>query len=458
MPEYSQDDRIIAVQTPLGDNKLLLQKVTGVEGISRLYTFYLDMLSEDSGITFTDIVGKRVTITIHLASGEPRYINGFISRFVQRGRDIRFTHYYAEVVPWLWFLTRNANCRIFQNKSVKEIITKIFQDLGMQDYSDKLRGNYEPLEYCVQYRETDFNFVSRLMEQFGIFYFFEHELSKHTLVLGDQTSVHQPCPNQPSVIFDSTGRVLTEERVTAFEIGQEMKTGAFAMNDYNFKTPLTDLDVTEPTVITVANNATFELYDYPGIYLNKGDGEGVAKLRMQEQEASSTIGHGASTCGAFTSGYRFDLQDHYRANLNQAYVLTEVRHYANCGAAYYTSQAEEDETYTNHFAVIEYSRPYRPDRTAPKPFVQGPQTAVVVGPGGEEIYTDEYGRVKVQFLWDREGQADENSSCWIRVSQIWAGKNWGAMWIPRVGQEVIVEFLEGDPDRPLIMGRVYNDD
>jgi len=459
MPEYSQETRIIAVQTPLGDDVLLLQKLKGVEGISRSFEFHLDLLSENSAIAFNDIIGQRVTITIHLPSDNNRYINGFVKRFIQSGRDNRFYHYQAEVVPWLWFLTRNANCRMFQEKSPVEIIKQVFTDLGFSgDFRDKTTASYPTREYCVQYRETDFNFVSRLMEEYGIFYYFEHEVTKHTLVLADATSAHQPCPNQATAIFDNTGRLLGEERVTAFEIGQELKTGECSMSDYNFETPLMDLDVSEPTVFTVGNNGTFELYDYPGIYTKKPDGEKVVKVRMQEQEASHMTGDGESTCGAFTPGYRFDLQEHYRPDLNQSYVLTEVEQDGNCGSSYYTSQAEDDETYTNEFSVIPYSVPYRPDRTTRRPVVQGPQTAVVVGPSGEEIYVDKYGRVKVQFFWDREGKANENSSCWVRVSQLWAGKNWGAMWIPRIGQEVIVDFLEGDPDRPVITGRVYNAD
>src|ERR1051326_577159 len=301
MPEYSQEGRIIAVQTPLGDNVLLLQKLTGIEAISRLFTFHLDLLSENPAISFNDIVGRHATITIHLASGKNRYVNGMVSRFIQSGRDNRFTHYQAEIVPWMWDLTRNANCRIFQQMTVVEIIKAVF-GLIQLDFKDKTSGSYETREYVVQYRETDFNFVSRLMEEYGIFYFFEHEISKHTLVFADAPSAHQPCPNQEKAIFDSTGQILEEERVTAFQIGQELKTGSFSMNDYNFETPLTDLDVTEPTVDTVANNTTFELYDYPGIYLKKPDGEKVAKVRMQEQEASHLIGNGASSCGAFTSG------------------------------------------------------------------------------------------------------------------------------------------------------------
>ncbi len=459
MATYSQENRIVAIETPLGTDVLLLEKVTGHESVSRMFAFHVDLLSENDGIKFDDIVGQRVTVTVHLSeTGKNRYINGFVSRFVQTGKDNRFTHYQAEIVPWLWFLTRNANCRIFQNMSVVDIIQKVFRDLGFQDFKNSTQGNYQPLEYCVQYRETDFNFVSRLMEQYGIFYFFQHELSKHTLVLADSPNSFDPCPNQETARFETMGRVTNQQRITAFQVGHEFRSGQYAMNDYNFKTPLTDLDVTVPTLYRVANNGAFEIYDYPGDYLNMGSGETMAKVRMQEEESGHEVGHGVSSCGAFTAGYRFDLEEHYRSDLNKSYVLMEVQHFANCGAAYQTTAADEEDLYTNHFTVIPKTVDYRPMRITPRPVVQGPQTAVVVGPGGEEIYVDEFGRVKVQFFWDREGKANENSSCWIRVSQLWAGKKWGAMWIPRIGQEVIVDFLEGDPDRPIITGRVYNAD
>lgn len=458
MPTYTQENRIIALQTPLGDDVLLLDRLAGHEGISRLFTFYLDLLSESSSIDFSGIIGKRVTITIHLPGGHNRYVNGFISRFVQSGRDNRFTHYKAEVVPWLWFLTRSANCKIFQKKTIPEILEKMFEHVPFKDFKNKLQGSYDQCEYVVQYRETDFNFVSRLMEQHGIFYYFEHEVNKHTLVFADAPSAHQPCPNQASARFETVGRVLDEERITGFELAKEIRPGSYAMNDYNFETPNTDLDVAEPTVISIANNSSFQVYDFPGEYLNKSSGEQVAKLRMQEEEAAHEIARGVSNCGAFLPGYRFDLQEHYRRDLNKSYVLTEIQHFANCGSAYYTGQGHEEDTYTNHFSCIPYSVPYRPPRITPRPFMQGPQTAVVVGPSGEEIYTDSYGRIKVQFFWDRDGKSNENSSCWIRVSQTTAGKGWGAVNLPRVGQEVVVDFLEGNPDRPIVVGRVYNAD
>jgi type VI secretion system secreted protein VgrG len=453
---YTQEGKLISVSTPLGEDTLLLQGISGVEGISRLFSFHLELLSENDSISFTDIVGQNVTISVELADGSERYFNGYVSRFVQSGQDDRFTHYHAEVVPWLWFLTRNADCRIFQNMTVPDIIAQVFQDLGFQDFRNSLQGSYDPREYCVQYRETHFNFVSRLMEQYGISYYFEHTDGKHTLVMVDSPGSY-PSLDPETIRCDLvSGGTEDEDLITRWQIEQELRTGKYSLNDYNFETPSTSLLSSEPTVVDVGNNTSFELYDYPGEYVNKGQGQSLAKLRMQEVEASHLIVHGDSTCRAFTSGYQFTLSDHYRQDMNTSYVLTAVQHTASVGRIYYTGESDTGSHYSNHFTCIPASVPFRPPRRTPKPIVQGPQTAVVVGKSGEEIWVDQYGRVVVQFFWDRQGKKNENSSCWIRVSQPWAGKNWGAMWIPRIGQEVIVEFLEGDPDRPIITGRVYN--
>ena len=245
--------------------------------------------------------------------------------------------------------------------------------------------------------------------------------------------------------------------ITVCQMDQELRPGRYALTDYNFETPSTSLAANVDSVVDVGGNARFEVYDYPGEYEKKPQGEDLVKLRIQEEEATHFVLSGASTCRAFSSGYRFDLQDHYRRDLNQAYLLLEVHHSASAGE-YYSSGGTSTvgETYVNSFTASPHSVPYRAPRITRKPIVQGTQTAVVVGPAGEEIYTDKYGRVKVQFHWDREGKRNENSSCWIRVSQPWAGKNWGSVANPRIGQEVIVDFLEGDPDRPIITGRVYN--
>jgi type VI secretion system secreted protein VgrG len=454
---FTQENRLIAVATPLGDDILLLQGLTGNEGMSRLFRFDLDVLSEKNSISFKDIVGQNVTIRITLGDNTPRYFNGFVSRFAQSGSDVRFTHYQMEVVPWLWFLTRIADCRIFQGKTIPDIIKAVFDSRGFQDYKFSLTSTYDPREYCVQYRETDFNFVSRLMEQYGIFYFFEHENGKHTLVLADSESVHQPCPHQSKAGYNLVvGGLDADDVITGWQMEQELRTGKYSLTDYNFETPSANLMANEPTVVSVGGNSAYEIYDYPGEYPNKSQGKTLAAVRMQEEEASHLVVSGSSVCRAFTTGYKFTLEDHYREDMNAPYVLTEIQHVASVEGSYTTGDQTAGEHYSNHFNCIPATVPFRPPRRTPEPFVQGPQTALVVGKSGEEIWVDKYGRIKVQFYWDRLGKKDEKSSCWIRVSQPWAGAGWGAMWIPRMGQEVIVDFLEGDPDRPLITGRVYN--
>ena len=456
---FTQENRLLKLDTPLGDDALLLQGLTGREGISQLFKFDLDLLSDQNDIDFTDIIGQQVTIRVLLSDGSTeRYFNGYVSRFAQSGSDTRFTHYQMEVVPWLWFLTRIADCRIFQNMTIPDIIQKVFQSRGYSDFKSSLTATYDPREYCVQYRETDFNFVSRLMEQYGIFYYFEHDDGKHTMVLADSPSVHQDCPEQASANYNLTsGDLDSEDVVTAWHMEQELRTGKYSHTDYNFETPSTSLMSNEPTVVEVGGNTKFEIYDYPGDHLDTSHGGTLAKVRMQEEEAGHMTITGASVCRAFTSGYKFELKDHYRSDMNDSYILTEVQHVASVGS-YSQGQSNEAAHYSNHFTCIPADVPFRPPRLTPKPFVQGPQTALVVGKSGEEIWVDKYGRIKVQFYWDRLGQKDENSSCWIRVSQPWGGKSWGAMWIPRMGQEVVVSFVEGDPDRPLITGRVYNAD
>lgn len=447
---YTQDNRLISLDTPLGKDALLLQGFAGHEGISRLFHFNLDLASEKPSLSFEAIVGQKVTITLNLAKGK-RYFNGYVSRFAQSGRDERFTYYHAEVVPWLWFLTRTADCRIFQKKTVPDIIKEIFSDLGVTDFKTQL-GSHEPREYCVQYRETDFNFVSRLMEQYGIFYFFEHGQGKHTLVLADASGAHAECPGQAKASYKhSGGALLKEDVITNWQMEQELRPGKYALSDYNFETPSTSLLANTASTVNVGGNSKFEIFDYPGEYLKKGEGDKLAKLRMEEEEASHLVVNGSSTCRAFSAGYSFTLAEHYRGDMNKAYVLTSVQH---LGRESYESDGGS--SYSNHFTCMPKTVSYRPARVTPKPVIQGVQTAVVVGPKGEEIHVDPYGRVRAQFHWDRLGKKDESSSCWIRVAQNWAGKGWGALFIPRIGQEVIVSFLEGDPDQPLITGCVYN--
>ena len=446
-----QAHRRIAISTPLGKDVLFLRGFSGSEAISQLFHFDLDLLSENDSIKFQDVVGKNVTLRIYDAAGGERYWNGFISRFSQGAQDRRLTAYRAQMVPWLWFLTRTADCRIFQNQKAPDIIQKIFKDLGFSDFKLRLYGDFVTRDYCVQYRETDFNFVSRLMEEEGICYYFDHKDGKHTLILANDASAHEPCPNQNTARYDFRGgSVVYEDVVTEWQYQEEFRTGKWAQTDYNFETPSTSL------AVAVSGKTPYEIYEYTGEYRVRPVGERLAKIRLQEQTTPTIVFQGAGGCRYFSPGYQFTLQDHYRSDLNQAYLLTAVRQMVSQGGSYQVGAGGEEPTYRNSFECIPFSTPFRPQRVTPEPFVQGCQTAVVVGPAGEEIYTDKYGRVKVQFHWDREGKKNENSSCWIRVSHPWAGQGWGVISIPRIGQEVIVDFLEGDPDQPIITGRVYN--
>ena len=463
---HSQEGRLISLTTPLGEDVLLLAGLSGHEAISRLFSFHLDLLTEHGPIDFTQIIGKNVTISVAQSDNTARYFNGMVSHFAQSGSDTNFIHYQMEVVPWTWTLTRYADCKIFHNKKVSDIVEQVFQDRGFTDYKLSLNGSYSPLEYCVQYRETDFNFISRLMEQNGIFYFFQHAMGKHTMVIADSSSIHEPCPGQESAGYNLVGGGLdADDVVNSWNIEQELRTGKYTLTDYNFKTPSASLLASEPTIVSVGGNAGFEIFDHPGEYATRGDGTTFAKLRMQEEEAGHLVAHGSSVCRAFTTGYKFDLADHYQDSMNTSYVLTEIQHIASVGGTYSGSSSGGSDSYSNHFTCIPETVPFRPARLTPKPFVQGPQTAVVIGKAsysdtsgddgggdGEEIWVDTFGRVIVRFPWDRAGAC----SCRLRVSQDWAGQGWGAITIPRVGQEVIVSFLEGDPDRPIITGRVYN--
>ncbi len=457
---HTQENRLIGIETPLGKDVLLLRGFSGQEGMSRLFSFDLDLLSTDPEIKFENIIGQKVTVRVRLGKDKERYFHGMINRFVQTGSTVGLVNYRATMVPALWFLTRTADCRIFQNKKVPDIIQEIFKENGITDIKTMLKATYEPREYCVQYRETDFNFVSRLMEQYGMFYFFEHEEKKHTVVLSDDLSAHQPCLEQSKVSWNPQGSAsLNEDVITGLQWEETFRFGQYAVTDYNFETPSTSLRAEVKTQIEVGGNGKYEIYDYPGEYGKKAEGDSLVKIRMQEEEAQYKVMSGSGTARVFTTGYKFTLQDYdARKDVNGDYVLTQVQHIASVGNAYVTGAAGgiNEGDYTNSFTCIPAKRPFRPPQVTPKPMVQGPQTAAVVGKSGEEIWTDKFGRVKVQFHWDRYGKMNESSSCWVRVSQNWAGKQWGGVFIPRIGQEVIVEFLEGDPDRPIITGRVYN--
>ena len=453
----TQKNREVAIETPLGEDVLLLASMSAAEQLGRLFEYQLELASENHQIKSADIVGQNVTIRLDLLSeGKTRYFNGFISRFTQAPGTGGLASYRATVVPWLWFLTRTSDCRIFQEKTVPDIIKEVFSDLGFTDVEDGLSGSYRTWSYCVQYRETDFNFVSRLMEQEGIYYFFKHEDGKHTLVLADSAGAHQSYPDYDQIKYEPAGGAVSdEEYISDLSVETHVQPCLYALNDFDFKNTKKDLQ-TRAKVDRKHAAADYEIYDYPGEYTESGDGDDYAKKRIEELQVQYEVVTAASDARGICTGCTFALSEHFRDDRNRKYLITSANYNIDGGEFYSGGKGGGECVYSCSFTAIDAAQSFRALRITPKPSISGPQTAMVVGPSGEEIYTDEYGRVKVQFHWDRYGKADENSSCWIRVAQVWAGKKWGAMYIPRIDQEVIVEFLEGDPDQPIITGRVYN--
>jgi type VI secretion system secreted protein VgrG len=450
MAKYSQTNRLMRVDTALGEDVLLLEGFSGDEAVSAPFGYTLELLSEDPAIAAADVLRTPMAVTIKTLDGTgERFIHGLVRSFTQLGQSEGLTSYRVEIVPWLWFLGLSTDCRIFQNLTVPDIVTQVFKEQGYSDYQLKLVKPHPKRVFCVQYRESHLNFVSRLLEEEGIFYFFEHTSDKHVLTLADDNGAVKPCPVQSKARMASDpGEWQKEDVVTAWEHEDVVHTGKVTLRDYDYEQPSLQLEN------SVAGQHPEEHYAYPGRYTALDDGDRFARLQLEAEEARQRVGRGAGTCRTFQSGYRFDLKDHYRKDANQTYMLLELRHAGRAGD--YRSWESAPFDYRNDFVVTPYSVPYRPLRTTPKPRIWGTQTALVVGKSGEEIWTDKHGRVKVQFYWDRLGKKDENSSCWIRVSQPWAGKGWGSLSVPRIGQEVIVEFLEGDPDQPIITGRVYN--
>jgi type VI secretion system secreted protein VgrG len=484
MATYIQADRPLSVTTPLGKDALLLTAFQGVEGVSRMFSYRLELLAEnETAIGFDRLLGQRITVRLAMPGDEERFFNGLCKRVSQGHRDQTFTRYHMEIVPQLWLLSKKAQSRIFQHLSVPDILKKVLDGI---DASWEIQGTFKPRDYCAQYRETDFNFASRLMEEEGIYYFFKHADGSHKMVVANSPASHAPLPAQSRLIYEEVeGGGRDEARIVSWQKSQELRSGKYTLWDHCFELPNRNLEsqssVTDSVTVgrvthklNVGGNDKLEVYDFPGEYAQRfdgvdagggdrpsdvqnifEDGRRTVGIRIEEETLPSVTIEGASTCRHLVSGHRFTLDRHF--NADGQYVLTAVQHVATLGLDY-RSEGPDRFEYRNTFTCIPFATPYRPLRTTPKPFVQGGQTATVVGPPGEEIFTDKYGRVKVQFHWDREGKRDQNSSCWVRVAQNWAGKRWGIIFIPRIGQEVVVDFLEGDPDQPIITGRVYNAD
>jgi len=468
---YSQKDRLIRIKTPsLAEKELLIERLSGTESLSTPFEFKLTLLSPSDALDLKALLRQPVTIYIVLADGKDRYINARFRSLKQakEGDDVfgkraaagmskptvELRVYEAVIVPQLWFLSLASDCRIFQEKSVKDIISQVLNDNGITDFRFDVHDSKfsEPRDYCVQYRETHLNFISRLAEEEGVYYYFEHEENKHTIVFADNSTVAAQCPKQPTATYaySESGIVSgDEDGIINLERIEQAHTGKTALTDYNFETPSANLKAT-------LGNKDEEIYDYPGKYANIEEGNRYARIVLDERESEQFLINGISRCRAFRPGYMFKLKKHYRSDTNQDYFLVSVEHEV-VDRTYRHSEGADVTEYLNNFICIPKSVRYRPPKRAIKPVVQGPQPGLVVGKAGEEIWVDKYGRVKVHFYWDRLDSNNEKSSCWVRVSQNWAGKSWGWVTLPRIGQEVIVDFVEGDPAGGRDRARCFRD-
>ncbi|MCW7539340.1 type VI secretion system tip protein TssI/VgrG [Aquabacterium sp. A7-Y] len=448
--------RTFQLITPLAPDALQFHRMNGREEVARLSEFEIDALSEREDLDPDQVLGKKIAVKVELPTGAYRYFSGHATRFSQVGVHGRLNLYRLTMRPWLWFLTRTANCRIFQQKKVPDILKQVFDaHADVASTSFELSGSYRAWDYCVQYRESDFDFVSRLMEQEGIYYYFRHEEGRHVMVLTDSVSAHAPYAGFEQIPYlphDRSARAETEH-ISGWSFGREIQPVRYVHDNYDPEKPRVELEGAAAIARQHAQ-AQYEVYDYPDKHLTAADGEQYARVRIEELQSRYERAQAESNSRGLCVGYLFNLSGQPREDQNREYLVLSADYQLD--GEDYESADGEGARFACRFTALPSSQPFRAARLTPKPIVQGPQTAVVVGPSGEEIYTDEQGRVKVRFHWDRYSSGDENSSCWIRVSHPWAGKGWGAVSIPRIGQEVVVDFLEGDPDCPLITGRVYN--
>ncbi|OWQ48349.1 hypothetical protein CDL60_07175 [Roseateles noduli] len=442
------------LKTALDDDVLRVHACASREALSDLGETTLTLLSERKDIRASELLGKSATLTMALRDDAPRHLAGYVTRFAQTGFEGKHTVYQMTMRPWLWLLTRTADCRIFQEMTVPDIVKAVFDDHPVARHEFKLMRAYRPWTYCVQYRETDFNFVARLLENEGIYWYFTHDDAGHTLVLTDAASAHDCAPGCETLPFyGGTNNAPPElEYVDAWVTQESLKPGKVVITDYDFERPSTSLE-TKLDRTRDYDLSDGEVFDYPGGYVQGSDGAQYVEDRLDEIQTAYARFDGDTNAQGVRTGHLLSLSRHPRDDQNAKYLITGTVTQLRQAS---TESASGESELRCRFNAIPADQQFRPERRTPKPMAPGPQTAIVTGPSGEEIFTDKYGRVKVQFHWDRRGKRNETSSCWIRVSQPWAGKGWGGVSIPRIGQEVVVDFVEGDPDQPLVTGRVYN--
>ncbi|HVQ75676.1 MAG TPA: type VI secretion system tip protein TssI/VgrG [Candidatus Binatia bacterium] len=460
--------RIFELTTPLGKDPqgqemLRFRAWRGSEELGRLSEFELSAVSSNPNIPLTSLLAKKVTVRVELSGGGFRFFNGHVTRFAQDGMVGRLFHYRATVRPWLWFLTRTADCRIFQEQTVPQILADVFADHPDALFENELTGKFATREYCVQYRETDFNFVSRIMEEEGIHYFFDHHEDRHVMKLVDSNFTHKPLAPRSTLAFFPPGKQarLGEEFIHAWDVALTPQPGVVALDDYDFKNPKADLGV-RAQLVQGHERADSEVFDWPGEYLETETGEHLVRARIQELHSDFDRAEAECNVREMAVGRLFTLTTGPRPDQEREYLITRASYELRDNA--FESSAEGPASYHCQFSVLQSQQQFSPARLTPEPKMTGPQTAVVVGTPEDEIVCDAFGRVKVLFHWDRIGKKkrkekeNADSSCFLRVTQPWAGSNWGVIFLPRRGQEVLVDFLEGDPDQPIIVGSLYNKD
>jgi len=457
----TDENRGVQLKNPFEKDLLFLQ-LSGAERLSQPFHFDLSLQSKRGDLSADQILGEPVAVIFDTpGSDTPRVFHGRVTDFAQVGYGERFHEYHATLRPWFWFLTRSADCRVFQDMSVEDIFRKLAQEHGFTDFQFKLSGATPKRVHCVQYRETAFNFLSRLLEEEGIYYYFEHTESRHVMVLVNSSGSHTTIGGYASVPYypPSVNEARRErDHLTSWSSVSSVQPGAYATSDFDFEKPTNSLLGKEQFRRNHAQSS-HEVFDHPA-ELQAMTAEAtarIAKIRLEELQAGHTIVHGQGNAAGLACGARFKLTDHPRKDLNIEYLVTGAS-YSFAAAASETKGAASEDFHVS-IDAIDLKQQYRPPRVTPKPVIQGAQTAIVVAArksegSNKEISTDKFGRVSVKFHWDRKSA----SSCWVRVAQVWAGKNWGTQYVPRIGHEVIVSFLEGDPDRPIITGSVYNND
>ena len=464
MGQLNQANFAAALKTPLGDNVLALKSFSGNEGLGELFEFQVVALSKEENVDFDKALGQACTIRLKTYEQKERYFCGILTYAQWAGSEVgeesEYSHYRLVLRPWLWLLGHRADCRIFLDKDVKEIIKKVFTDAGFSsgtDFKDRTTGQYDKIKYCVQYRESDLAFVSRLMEQYGIYYYFEHKDGQHTMVLADSRASHSAVPDLPRVNYhmQTVAYRRVEQEINSWSSERHFRTGKFEFNDYDYLKPPKKLRASKEASESYTRSR-FEVYDYPGKYDERDKGERFAQFWLEAEQAIDRRRRADGDAPSLFAGGLVTVEKHPTSAENKEYLLVRVNHYF--GTQFYGStQGRDTVGYQGHYEILPSDRPFRSLPLAPKPRICGIQTAKVVAKkdeDGEEISTDKHGHIWVQFHWDREPQ----KSCPIRVAQSWASKQWGEQFIPRIGMEVVVEFLEGDPDRPLVTGCVYNGD